>query len=248
VRLAAASLAGLALFLWPFLGLGLPPVTPAIAVTLGVLAALALVEFGTRRLDPRLLALLSALAAIDAALRMALVSGIGGFSPIFFLILCAGYVFGPSFGFICGATALLVSALATGGLGPWIPYQLFAAGWVGAGAGVAGRFARGTWPLAVVGLLAGFGFGALLDIWDWTFFRGSGGIGWSTGLGTVETLARFGRFYLVTSLAYDSFRAAGNALLVLLLGPAVLAALRRLSARFTLEVDSAPQVRSITPE
>lgn len=243
MRLAAASLAGLALFLWPFAGLGFPPATPAIAVALGALAALTLVEFGTRRLDPRLLALLSALAAIDAALRMAVVSGVGGFSPIFFLILCAGYVFGPSFGFICGATALLVSALATGGLGPWIPYQLFAAGWVGAGAGLAGRWAKGTWSLAVVGLLAGFAFGALLDVWDWTYFRGSGDLGWSPGLGTLETLARFGRFYLVTSLAYDCFRAAGNALLILLLGPPVLAALRRLSARFTLEVVPIPQLQ-----
>jgi energy-coupling factor transport system substrate-specific component len=145
-------------------------------------------------------------------------------------------VFGPSYGFLCGGTALLVSALATGGLGPWVPYQVFAVGWVGAAAGIAGRWFKGTWPLAVVGLLAGYAFGALLDVWDWTFFRGSGGLGWSPGLAAGETLLRFGRFYLLTSLAYDSFRAVGNALMVLLLGPPVLAALRRLRSRFTLEV------------
>ena len=51
-----------------------------------------------------------------------------------------------------------------------------------------------------------------------------------------EALAGFAHFYLVTSLAYDTFRAVGNAALVLLLGPAVLTALRRLRARLTLEV------------
>ena len=236
MRVAAASLVGLGLFAWPFLGLGLPPETPALAIALGTLLGLGLVELGARRLDARLLALLAALAALDAALRMALVSGVGGFSPIFFLVLCAGFVFGPSYGFLCGATALLVSALATGGLGPWIPYQVFAVGWVGAGAGLAGRWFKGPLPLAVAGVLAGYAFGALLDVWDWTYFRGSGDLGWAPGLAPGDTLLRFGRFYLVTSAAYDSFRAAGNALMVLLLGPPVLAALRRLRQRFTLEV------------
>jgi energy-coupling factor transport system substrate-specific component len=245
LRLAAASLAGLALFFWPFAGLGLPPATPAVAVTVGTVFGLALVEFGTRRLDTRLLALLAALAAADAALRMALVSGIGGFSPIFLLVLCAGYVFGPSFGFLCGATALLVSALATGGLGPWIPYQVFAVGWVGAGAGLAGLRFRGTWPLAVVGLAGGFAFGALLDVWDWTFFQGSGGLGWSPGLPAGETLLRFGRFYLLTSLAYDSFRGVGNLLLVVLLAAPVLAALRRLRSRFSLTIVPVTQMPAL---
>jgi len=56
-----------------------------------------------RRLDSGRLALLAALAAIDAALRLALVSGIGGFSPIFFLVLCAGYEFGGLVWFLVGA-------------------------------------------------------------------------------------------------------------------------------------------------
>jgi energy-coupling factor transport system substrate-specific component len=236
MSLAIGSAIGLVLFLWPFLGLRLPPEAPATAVAAGTLLALGLVELGARRLDSRRLALLAALAAIDAALRLALVTGIGGFSPVFFLILCAGYVFGPSFGFLTGGTALLVSALATGGVGPWLPYQVFAAGWVGAAAGLAARAGGGIWLLAVVGAVTGFAFGALMDIWDWTYFRGSPDLGWVPGLAPLETLARFGRFYLVSSLAYDSFRAAGNAILVVLLGPAVLAALARLRRRLTLEI------------
>ena len=97
------SLVGLALFGWPFIGSELPANTPAWALMVGAVAGLLVVEAGMRQLDARAIALLAALAAIDAALRLALIVGIGGFSPIFFLVLCAGYVFGPSFGFLVGA-------------------------------------------------------------------------------------------------------------------------------------------------
>jgi energy-coupling factor transport system substrate-specific component len=111
------------------------------ALGLGVVLALVLIGVGTRELDNRRLALLAVIAALDAALRLALVTGIAGFSPIFFLVICAGYVFGPSFGFLAGAVALLTSALATGGVGPWLPYELFGVGWTGMAAGFAGTAA-----------------------------------------------------------------------------------------------------------
>jgi len=153
MRLALLSVPGVALFLWPFFG-GTPPTyLPAMAVAVAAVVALALLEFGARSLDSRGLALLAALAALDAGLRLALVTGIGGFSPVFFLILCAGFVFGPTFGFLTGALALMVSALATGGIGPWLPYQVFAAGWVGAAAGLA--TGRRLWVLAVIGAVTG---------------------------------------------------------------------------------------------
>jgi energy-coupling factor transport system substrate-specific component len=254
MRLVLLSLAGLALFLWPFAGRGVPADAPALAVALGCLGGLFLVEFGARRLDARALALLAAIAAIDAGLRLALVTGIGGFSPIFFLILCAGYTFGPAFGFEAGAVALLASAVATGGVGPWLPYQLFAAGWVGAVAGLAagGRNGPPGWRdlvvLALIGVATGFAFGALMDVWDWTFFAGSPGLGWVPGAPLAETLAQFARFYLVTSVAYDSFRAVGNAVLVLVLGAPILAALARLRARLSFEIVDADARWPTRPE
>jgi energy-coupling factor transport system substrate-specific component len=242
MRLAAISLIGAALFLLPFTRVGPPAAGPALALALGTVAALMAVEHGTRRLDSRKLALLAALAAIDAALRLAVVTGIGGFSPIFFLVLCGGYVFGASFGFLLGATALLVSALVTGGIGPWLPYQVFATGWLGMFAGLVRRRAAvrvgraDVLRLALVGFIGGYGFGALMDLWEWTFFRGSPELGWIPGMPVSAAVARFGRFYLVTSLVYDSFRAVGNAVAVLALGAPVLAALARFGARFTVEV------------
>src|SRR5260370_36548739 len=85
------SLAGLILFCWPFIGTGLPANTPAWALSIGCVAALLLVEAGTRELDSRAVALLAAIAAIDTALRLAVIEGIGGFNPLYFLVLRAGY-------------------------------------------------------------------------------------------------------------------------------------------------------------
>lgn len=233
--LAVASGAGLTLFLWPFSGASLPGSLPAVSIALATVAVLLVIEAGTRVLDARGMALLAALAAIDAGLRLALVNGIGGFSPVFLPILCAGFVFGPSFGFLAGALGLLVSAIATGGLGPWLPYQLFAAGWVGLVSGLVGG--RRLWLLALVGLLTGYGFGALMDVWDWSaYYRGAPDLGWVPGLSPATAVRRFSHFYAVTSFAYDSFRAAGNVAMVLLLGPAVVGTLRRVARRFSFEL------------
>ena len=255
MTLAILSLVGLALFSWPFIAAAATPDLPALAIAIGALAGLLLTEVGARRLDARMLALLAAIAAIDAGLRLALVTGIAGFSPIFFLVLCAGYAFGPSYGFQAGALALLVSAVATGGIGPWLPFQLFGVGWVGLVAGLAGGIVgrltgrsqaeaptrRDLVILALVGAAMGLVYGVLLDVWDWTFFRGAGDFGWVPGLPTAEMLGRFGRFYLVTSLGYDTFRAVGNALMVLALGAPVLAAFWRIRVRSSFRiVDAVP--------
>jgi len=248
MRVAAISIAGLALFLWPFAASGTPPAAAAVALSIGVVAVLVFVEASTRTLDARRFALLAAIAAIDAALRLVLVTGLGGFSPIFFLILAAGYVYGPSYGFLAGSVALLASAVATGGIGPWLPYEMVGCGFVGLVAGLAGIRRAGpvTWKdvaiLAFVGAITGFAYGALLDVWDWTtFYRGTPGFGWQPGLTITAALARFGRFYLATSLVYDSVRAIGNAIAVTVLGAPVLAGLLRMRSRFSVVVvGSAP--------
>ena len=239
--LLLVSALGLTLFLWPFLGVGLPAATPALAIGLGAASGLLCLELGTRRMDSRQFALLAALSAADAGLRAALVTGIGGFSPIFLLVLCGGYALGPTFGFLEGASSLLVSALITGGMGPWVPYQLFAVGWVGMAAGLAGMLRTGRRPtwidvaiLGVVGVIAGFGFGAVMDVWNWTFYPSVPQLGWSATLPPLTGLTHFARYYLVTSAGYDAFRAAGNVLMVVVFGLPVLAGLRRLSLRFQI--------------
>ena len=245
LRLGAVSAAGVGLFVLPFTGLQAGGYLPVLGVATASVLVLGVVETATRRLDSRRLALLAALAAIDAGLRLSLVSGIAGFSPLFFLILCSGYVFGPSFGFLTGATSLLASAVATGGLGPWLPYEMFAAGWVGAIAGmVRPRHARVPgWRdllvLSLVGVVTGYAYGAATDIWDWaTFYRGVPDLGWTPGVAPAAAAARFLRFYAVTSLTWDTFRAVGNVVMVLALGLPILTALSRFRERFTVTYES----------
>jgi len=245
VLLLGLTAAGLILFIGPlFIG----PAFPQPAVLFSALVAVsALVVLGialqTHRLSTRLLAVLAALVAIDATLRLVIVIGLLGFSPIFFLIIAGGFVMGPSFGFASGALTLLLSAVLTAGLGPWLPYQMLAAGWVGMGAGYLGRLTRrSTSPWAIVllcvyGAAAGFVYGLLLDLWEWPLLVASGSspLSWVPGAGVAALLRRFGGFYLATSLAYDSFRAAGNLILIAVLGPAVIRALDRFRRRFLLE-------------
>ncbi len=242
--LIVVSLLGAALFAWPLLGLAAPPDLPAVAAICVGLILLGSVEYGARRLDSRGLALLAVIAAVDAALRMAMVNGIAGFSPVFLLILCAGYTFGPTYGFLTGSVALLASALLTGGLGVWLPYEMLGCGWCGALAGFAGM-QRHDGPvdrldiavLAVVGLASGIAYGILLDIWDWSLLRDSPGIGWIPGLSPADEIGRFFHFYVLTSVGWDLFRGVGNVILIVTIGRPVLMAFGRLRRRFGVVIE-----------
>ncbi|MEA2633244.1 MAG: energy-coupling factor transport system substrate-specific component [Chloroflexota bacterium] len=241
VLLALAG-AGLVLFLAPlFLGSRFPQPVLLFSALVAVSAMIALaVALQTHRLSTRLLTILAALVAIDATLRLVIVIGLLGFSPIFFLVIAGGFVMGPSFGFATGALTLLLSAVLTAGLGPWLPYQMLAAGWVGMGAGYIGRLSgRRPSPktiavLSLYGFAAGFAYGILLDLWEWPLLvaAGSSPLSWAPGIGLVALVRRFGGFYLATSLVYDAFRAAGNLLLIVVLGSAVISALERFRRRF----------------
>ena len=62
---------------------------------------------------------------------------------VFFLLILAGRVFGPGFGFALGCTSLFASALLTAGVGPWLPFQMMVSAWVGMGAGLLPRRVTG---------------------------------------------------------------------------------------------------------
>ncbi len=185
----------------------------------------------------KMIALLGVLVAADASLR--LIPSLLGASPVFLLIILAGFAYGADFGFLMGALTLLVSAFITGGLGPWLPFQMLAAGWTGLTAGWLPRLAgwREIALLAVFGAVWGFLFGAIMNLWSWPFaapgLQAQAGLYWVPGMSADETLGTYGRFYLVTSLFYDLFRAVGNVVLVLLLARPVLALLDRFRDRFT---------------
>ena len=234
--LAAANLLALAAFCWPLLAAALPQdaaaATPYAALAIAPLAAAAVVVSldGSVR-SAHTVALLGVLAAVGSAVRVAS-TGVGGVEAVFILLVLAGRAFGPRFGLILGAATIAVSSALWGGIGPWTPFQMFACGWVGAGAGLLPRRVRGKaelWMLAGYGVAASYVFGLLLNLWFWPFAVGSGtGISYVPGAPLGTNLSSFLLYSLLTSTAgWDTLRAVTTVIGIAVVGRAVLAALRR---------------------
>ncbi len=252
--LGVASLAGLMMFVWPLLvrvpaGVRVDPPFLFLAL-LPVVIVVVLAELSEGGMDSRALAVLGVLTAVNAVLR-GISAGVGGVELVFFLLILAGRVFGPGFGFVLGCTSLFASALLTGGVGPWLPYQMLTAAWVGLGAGLLPRRPSGRWEIALLvgyGVVAAYAFGLLMNMSSWPYTMGIALPGNDVGLSFVpgdplwENLHRFGIYTLLTSTGgWDTGRAITNSVAILLLGPAVLATLRR--ARRRVQVVRVPVVR-----
>ncbi len=233
------SVAGLVAFGWPLLvtpGSGLAHSADAplvFALVLPLLLAVVLAEISEGGLDVKAVAMLGVLSAVGAALRP-LGAGTAGLETVFFLLVLGGRVFGPGFGFVQGAVTLFGSALITGGVGPWLPFQMLGAAWVGWGAGLLPR-ARGRREVALLagyGAVAGLAYGMLLNLSFWPFSTGQeGGLSFVPGAPLTENLHRFVVFSLATSLGWDLGRALTTAVLVAVTARPVLGALRRAARR-----------------
>lgn len=244
-------LIGFVAFFYPFFLPQIAPATvqnahsqdaPFFTVILLILALVVLlIEVQGNRVSAKIVAALGVLVAINSILRFIEVAipAPGGFSPIFALIILAGFVFGSRFGFLMGVMTLLVSGLITGSVGPWLPYQMFAAGWVGL---TAGWIPKAGSRQVTIGLLVIFGFvwgllyGFLMNLYFWPFVIGDAATSWEAGAGFIEGVKRYLAFYLLTSLYWDIARAVGNVLLILLLGWPTIAALIRFKDRFQFEL------------
>lgn len=217
--------------------------TPLLYVLLLTLCLCVLLyEVQGEAVKSRQVALLGVLVAINSVLRFIEIAipGPGGFTPIFFLIIMTGVVFGGRFGFLMGALTLFVSALITGGVGPWLPGQMFTAGWMGMSAAlcrplIVGLHLAGKkgelWLLMVVGAIWGLAYGAIMNLWAWPFVAGPADQYWAPGISLLDTLRRYGVYYLVTSLAWDLASSVGNVLLIGIFGAPTLKALRRFEQR-----------------
>lgn len=214
---------------------------PLVAALVGGLAigAIAL-EVRHGAMNGATVAVLGVLSASAGLLR--LLDLPGGGSGMFFLVVLAGAAFGPRFGLLLGLTAMATSAVLTGGIGPWLPFQMLGLAAMGAGAGTTGRL-TGRLPLrAEVVVLAAYGwvwaflYGAILNLWFWPFAVGEGDISWRPGLSVAETLERYRAFYALTSLGWDAAGALANAALILLTGASLLPSLRRFASRLEPEV------------
>jgi energy-coupling factor transport system substrate-specific component len=249
VLLALVSAVGVAAFTWPLFvsnpsgSENLAHATDApwiFVVVVPLLIAILLAEVADGGLDAKAVAVLGVLVACGAALR-APTTGATGFTGVLFLLIPGGRVFGRGFGFVQGAMTMFVSAILTGGVGPWLPFQMMSAAWIGYFAGCLPP-ARGraeVWMLAAYGAVAGLAFGLVMDMWFWPFATSSNSeLHFVAGAPVVENLRRFWAFHLTSALGFDIPRAVSNALLVLVAGAPVLAALRRAARRAAF--DAAP--------
>ena len=243
--LAVASLVGLVGFGWPLLLHAHSGANSAHAgdapwlfvAILPLLLAVVLGELAEGTLDAKAIAMLGILAACGSALRVPS-PGVAGFEPVFFLLIPSGRVLGRGFGFVLGAVTIAASALVTGGVGPWLPFQMFGAAWMGFGAGCLPP-ARGKAELAMLATYAAassIAYGTLLNLWFWPFGAGtSTSFSFVPGAGFLHNLHSFFLFDLTTSLGFDIPTAVTNSVLVLLLGRPVMAALRRANRRAAFE-------------
>jgi energy-coupling factor transport system substrate-specific component len=234
--LAIASIFSIAGFVWPFFYSGQDLPRTQLFFWIAIFAAIVLVifEISSAGLDAKSVALLGVLAALIAALRP-LGAGAVGIEPMWFVLILSARVFGASFGFLLGIISMFASALLTGGLGPWLGYQMFAAAWIGMAAGllpkrVAGKSEIGM--LLAFGALAAGAFGILMDLqfWPWALSSNTQ-LSYIPGGSIGENMGRFITFHFASAMAWDIPRAIFTCVLIAFTGPSVLSALRRTYTR-----------------
>jgi len=189
-----------------------------IATILVILAVIAFFfEFESAAISSKEIALVAMLGTISAVSRVPF-AVIPNVQPCTYLIICSGYVFGPVAGFMVGAVTALVSNFFLG-QGPWTPYQMFAWGLAGVSAAYIRRFGLGRVWLIIFGVIWGYLYGWIMNIWYWVAFI------------YPLTLRTF-FVYQLTSIWFDTFHAIGNALLLGFFGMKTIAILERFKQRF----------------
>lgn len=256
--LLAVSAVGVLGFAWPFVAdasVGAEHGQSApwlFAATMALLGLNVLAEEAGGRLDATSVAVIGVLASMGGALRV-VGAGTAGLEPVFFFLVVAGRVLPRRLAFLAGALTLLAGSFLTGGLGPWTPFQMLASGWVALGAALLpparGRLEIGL--LAAYGVVVGFAYGAVMNLWFWPLLGASAppGAGYVPGAGSLVNLRHYAAFYALTSFAWDLPRALLTATLVVVAGAPLLRTLRRLirPARFIAPAAAGPEPGAAAP-
>jgi energy-coupling factor transport system substrate-specific component len=167
----------------------------------------------------QVVALVAALAALAIAGRIAF-AAFPNVKPTTDIVIFAGYALGGAPGFAVGALAALVSNFWFG-QGPWTPWQM--AGWglcgvLGAALALGGRNV-GRLGLAATCGFAGLAYGALLNFSLMATYGGD------------LSLERFGVLE-ARAIPFEVAHVAGNVVLALVAGPAMVRMLTRFRERF----------------
>ena len=187
-----------------------------------VLAALALffVRYEKKRPPAREWVPLAVMAALAALGRMAF-APLPHAKPMSAVIIITALVFGAEAGFLTGAMAALGSNFFFG-QGPWTPWQMFAWGLIGFGAGWLGKrgWLEKKWQCCLYGMASGLLYGWVLNLWSATAITGQDNSGFFA-------LCLF-------SLPVDLLHGGATVLFLLLIGDSWGAKLRRVQLKFGL--------------
>lgn len=208
---------------------------------LAICVAVLLVDLQGKTADAKVVASLGVLVAMASVLRLleTAIPGPAGFSPIFVPIILAGYVFGPRYGFLMGALTLLTSALITAGIGPWLPFQMLVAGWIGLSAGLIPHSAdprREVLVLVLFGFFWGLLYGLFLNLFLWPFVTGGSESIISPGGNPAAAVGQYLVFYVSTSLIWDLARGLGNALLLVAISLPAIQIMSRFKEKISFQV------------
>lgn len=234
-------------FLWPFLAPSKAAADRAswfFLAALPIAITLIILIIGKERVGSKDIAFLGVLTALVAALRP-LGMGAIGIEPMWFALILSARVMGPTFGLLLGAMSMFLSALLTGGVGPWLSYQIAAAALIGFGIGIIPSQVRGRLEillLAIYGAISAEFFGIAMDLQFWPWALGTGTqLSYQPGGAIVENVSTFFQYHFISALAWDLPRAIITVSLIGVAGPAALNALRRArtKAAFVTQIEFA---------
>ncbi len=183
----------------------------------GLIIVAFFLEYEARNITTKEVALISIMGALAAIVRIPF-APVPNAQPATFIIICTGYVFGPIAGFMTGAVTAIVSNLFLGH-GPWTLFQIIGWGLGGAFAGLLGIKKVNVWVLGAFGLLWGFVFGVIMNLWFWASLIYP--LTWQTFV--ISQL---------NSVWFDAVHALTNALLITILGRKVICLLQNWHDRF----------------
>ena len=243
IRIALYVLVFISLFLlitWPlFAGRNVLAVASenqiqlVIAILIPLALLLTLNDTLSHTVSVRSFALIAIFVSLAVALRP-LGLGVAGLEPIWVAIIMAGYTLGMSCGFIVGGLSLLLSALVTGGVGPWLGNQMVLAAFIGAGAGFIGMVSVQRIVITLYAAGATYVYGWFMNLWFWpTFSNLQSGIGFDSQSSIIERVLAWAKFSLLTSTGFDIPRSLLSAILIWLVAPRIRSAVNRLNAPFS---------------
>ena len=184
---------------------------------IGLTSAAFFFQFEGAAAGSKEVALVGMLGTVSAVLRIPF-AAVPSVQPCTYMIICAGYAFGPTAGFMVGAITALVSNFFLG-QGPWTIFQIFAWGMAGVSASYLRRFNLDRKGLIALGIAWGYFFGWIMNAWYWAAF--------------VYPLTP--RTFIVAQLNsvwFDTAHAVGNAIFLGVFGTRTIAILERFREKF----------------